>query len=69
MEIRMPGETGKKLRFAGTKEEVLDSWNWRNRLAEPIWPPGAIPVMCGALIHEKCCFSYLSRSRNRPAVV
>ena len=51
------------------KEECWGSWNSRTRLAAPNWPPGAIPVMRGALIHEKRCFSYFSRNRNRPAVV
>jgi len=47
-----------KLRFAGAREELLDSWNYRNHLAAPNWPPGAIPEMRGVLIHEKFCFSY-----------
>ena len=41
----------------------------RNRLAAPIWPPGAIPELHGVLIHEKRFFSYFSHNRNRRAVV
>jgi len=55
--------------IAGAREELRDSWNCRNRLAAPNWPPGATPVMHYALIHEKHYFSYFWQNRNRPTIV